>query len=547
MPAQPIIGLHHVTAIASDPQANLDFYTQVLGLRLVKRTVNFDDPGTYHFYFGDDIGSPGTIVTFFPWPRVGRGTPGAGEVTHTAFSIPLDSLAFWEQRLVGKGIKFNRNPRRFDEELLTFSDPAGMQIEIVAHAEGSAAHPPRFSDVPSEHAIRGFFGVTMLQLDATETARTLTVMGFHQVAAEGNRLRFASSAEPGALGNHIDIVVDPQANFGRSGAGSVHHIAFRAANDASQIEWRAEITQHLPATEVLDREYFHSIYFREPGGVLFELATDNPGFATDEPLDSLGGRLCLPPWLESRRQGLEQSLPPITLHKGGAEATQPADPHASGELYRAGVPLEQATGAVILLHGRGGPARDILTLARALASASVPLAFLAPQAAGLAWYPNSFLVDRDLNQPFLDSALARVQSTIDLALAAGIPLDRIVLAGFSQGACLATEFVATHPARYAGLIAWTGGLIGPPGYEFAHAGDLAGTPALFASSDPDAWVPWPRVEESAKIFTTMGAQVTLRRFPDKPHSVSGEEIELGRKLIEQAFVSLASKPQTARP
>jgi glyoxalase family protein len=540
MPAQPIVGLHHVTAIASDPQANLDFYTQILGLRFVKRTVNFDDPGTYHFYFGDDLGSPGTILTFFPWPRVGRGTAGAGEVTHTAFSIPSDSLAFWEDRLVQKHIKFTRSPRRFDEEVLTFSDTSGMQIELVAHAEASAAHPPRFSDVPAAHAIRGFHGVTMLQLDATETSKVLAAMGFHQIAAEGNRLRFASPADPSALGNHIDILVDPQANFGRSGAGSVHHIAFRAANDAAQLEWRSEITQHLPATEVLDREYFHSIYFREPGGVLFELATDNPGFAVDEPLESLGERLCLPPWFEARRAGLEERLPPITLHKGAAETNQPHDPHADGELYRAGTPLDQASGAVILLHGRGGPARDILTLSRALAPASLPIAFLAPQGEGFTWYPNSFLVERELNQPFLDSALARVKSVVDLALAAGIPLDRIVLAGFSQGACLATEFIATHPARYAGLIAWTGGLIGPPtsdlsGSDPAQAGTLAGTPALFASSDPDAWVPWPRVEESAKIFTAMGANVTLRGFPDKPHSVSGEEIELGRKLIEKAF------------
>jgi glyoxalase family protein len=560
MPAQPIVGLHHVTAIASDPQANLDFYTQGLGLRFVKRTVNFDDPGTYHFYFGDDIGSPGTILTFFPWPRVSRGTAGVGEVTHTAFSIPATSLAFWEQRLVDLHIPFTRSPRRFDEEVLTLADPDGMKIELIAHAEASAAHPPRFSDVPAEHSIRGFFGVTMLQLDATETAATLAFMGFHQIAAEGPRLRFASPADPSALGNHIDILVDPQANFGRSGAGSVHHIAFRAANDESHLDWRTTITEHLPATEVLDREYFHSIYFREPGGVLFELATDNPGFAIDEPLESLGERLCLPPWFESRRTGLEEILPPITLHKsapGEADSANPqalvpptsaplqtggkedaSGPHANGELYRAGAPLDQATAAVILLHGRGGAARDILTLSRALAPASLPIAFLAPQAANSAWYPNSFLAERDLNQPYLDSALARVQSVVDLALAAGIPIDRIVLAGFSQGACLATEFIATHPARYAGLIAWTGGLIGPPGYELAHSGDLAGTPALFASSDPDQWVPWPRVEESAKIFTSMGAQVTLRRFPNKPHSVSGEEIELGRKLIEKAFAPL---------
>jgi glyoxalase family protein len=318
VPTQPIVGLHHVTAIASDPQANLDFYTQVLGLRFVKRTVNFDDPGTYHFYFGDDAGSPGTILTFFPWPRAGRGTPGAGEVTHTAFSVPLASIPYWEQRLTGKNVQVEHTGKRFAEDVLTLADPDGMKIELVGHADTGEVNAPRFADVPAEHAIRGFFGVTMLQLDPAETAQTLNMMGFYKTAQEGNRLRFA--AEGTALGNHIDMVVDPQANFGRSGAGSVHHIAFRAASDAAQLQWREEIALHIPTTAVLDRDYFHSIYFREPGGVLFELATDNPGFATDEPIESLGESLCVPEWLEPRRAELEQRLAPLTLHKGKVTA-----------------------------------------------------------------------------------------------------------------------------------------------------------------------------------------------------------------------------------
>jgi glyoxalase family protein len=317
MLAQPIVGLHHVTAIASDPQPNLDFYTQVLGLRLVKRTVNFDDPGTYHFYFGDDVGSPGTILTFFPWPNAERGSAGAGEVTHTAFSVPLASIAYWEQRLTERGLLFESSGHRFQEEVLTLADPDGMKIEIVGHADAGAAHAPRFSDVPAEHAIRGLFGVTMLEIDAEETTKTLAVMGFRKVAEEGNRLRFAAvgNGQAPALGDHIDVIVDPHASFGQSGAGSVHHIAFRVANAASQLEWRAEIGKHIQTTAVLDRDYFQSIYFREPGGVLFELATDNPGFAIDEPLESLGERLCLPGWLESRRLELAERLIPIRLHK----------------------------------------------------------------------------------------------------------------------------------------------------------------------------------------------------------------------------------------
>ena len=309
----PIVGLHHVTAIASGPQQNLDFYTQVLGLRFVKRTVNFDDPGTYHFYFGDDAGSPGTILTFFPWPHAARGVAGVGEVTKTAFSVPLNSLEYWVQRLSDQTVLVERSGKRFDEEVLTFADPDGMKIEIVAHADAGAANAPRFSSVPPEHAIRGFFGVTLLEHRADETTFILNVMGFRKVAEEGNRLRV--SVEGNALGNHIDLLIDPKAGYGHSGAGSVHHIAFRAKDDAAQLEWREEIAKHLNVTPVLDRTYFHSIYFREPGGVLFELATDPPGFALDEPLESLGDELRIPEWLESKREMIDRRLVPITLHK----------------------------------------------------------------------------------------------------------------------------------------------------------------------------------------------------------------------------------------
>jgi glyoxalase family protein len=309
----PVVGLHHVTAIASDPQRNLDFYTQVLGLRFVKRTINFDDPGTYHFYFGDDAGSPGTILTFFPWPHASRGHSGAGEVTKTAFSVPASSLEYWQERLSDEGVLVEQTGKRFEEQVLTLSDPDGMKIEIVAHADAGATNAPRFASVPPEHAIRGFFGVTLLEQKADQTADILTVMGFQKTGGEGNRIRF--SAEGRALGNHIDLLVDPSAKFARSGAGSVHHIAFRAKDDAAQIEWRREIAKHLDVTPVMDRTYFHSIYFREPGGVLFELATDPPGFALDEPIESLGEELRIPQWLEAKRSLIEQRLPSIALHK----------------------------------------------------------------------------------------------------------------------------------------------------------------------------------------------------------------------------------------
>lgn len=318
MALKPIVGLHHVTAYASDPQRNLDFYTEILGLRFVKKTVNFDDPGTYHFYFGDDAGSPGTILTFFPWPHAGRGVAGAGETTHTAFSVPVGSLDYWHERLTGEGVLVEKSGRRFDEEVLTFVDPDGMKLELVAHADAGAAQPSRFGTVAPEYAIRGFFGVTLLERELTQTEAILKMMGFEQVAQEGTRVRLVTAGD--ALGRRIDVVVDAKAGYGRPGAGSVHHIAFRTQDDASQLEWRAEIEQHLQVTTVQDRTYFHSIYFREPGGVLFEMATDPPGFALDEPIESLGEELRIPEWLEPRRAMIEQRLAPVTLHKGKVTA-----------------------------------------------------------------------------------------------------------------------------------------------------------------------------------------------------------------------------------
>jgi glyoxalase family protein len=309
---KPIVGLHHVTAIASDPQTNLDFYTEVLGLRLVKRTVNFDDPGSYHFYFGDDTGAPGTILTFFPWPRSTRGTPGIGEVTLTAFSAPLTSIDFWEKHLSSYNLPVERGTR-FEETVLTFPDPDSMKLEIVGHAQPEPTHPPRYASVPVEHSLRGFFGVTLSLKQAEETVTVLNTMGFTKRGEEGNRLRFA--AEGDALGNHIDLLISPDGHHGRMGAGTVHHIAFRASDDASQLEWREILDKHLDVTPVLDRTYFHSIYFREPGGVLFELATDPPGFLFDEPVESLGEALRIPSWLEQHRPAIEQRLPPIELHK----------------------------------------------------------------------------------------------------------------------------------------------------------------------------------------------------------------------------------------
>ncbi len=311
---QPISGIHHVTAIASDPQRNLDFYTQVLGLRLVKRTVNFDDPGTYHFYFADEVGSPGTILTFFPWPVAARGRIGVGQATVTSFAVPERSLRYWEERLVGAGVPVEKSGKRLGEELLTIADPDGLKVELIASPWAKPSHAWAGSFAPPEHAVYGFHSVTLSEEGYERTAETLGTMGFRKVSEEGNRFRF--EVGDGGAGARVDVLCASEAPQGRIGAGTVHHVAWRVADDASQKSWRTHLAEsEFDVTPVMDRCYFHSIYFREPGGVLFELATDPPGFAIDEPVETLGEGLKLPVWLERYRNEIEKALPRIELHK----------------------------------------------------------------------------------------------------------------------------------------------------------------------------------------------------------------------------------------
>lgn len=308
-----ISGIHHITAIASDPQRNLDFYTRTLGLRLVKLTVNFDDPGTYHFYFADASGNPGTVLTFFPWPDARRGRHGVGQVGAVGFNIPPDSAGYWIERLKAENVSTGSPFRRFDEEVIPFIDPDGMQAELVASHRGKAEVTTwEKGPVPPEHAIRGFAAPALLVSEPQGTAALLSeVMGLRQIGESGNRLRFAGEA---VIGGVVDVEARPGAARGGMGAGAVHHIAFRTPDDDQQLAWRETlITDGFEVTEVRDRNYFHSIYFREPGGILFEIATDAPGFTIDEPFDSLGTHLKLPAWFEPRRETLQEILPPLEL------------------------------------------------------------------------------------------------------------------------------------------------------------------------------------------------------------------------------------------
>ncbi|MUV86563.1 ring-cleaving dioxygenase [Natronomonas sp. CBA1123] len=304
---EAISGLHHVTAIASDPEENVDFYTDVLGLRLVKKTVNFDDVTTYHLYYGDGVGSPGTILTFFPFGAGQRGSVGRGQTSATAFVVPEGSLDYWQERFDDHGVEYDAVEERFDEHVLPFYDHDGQPLELVTGA--TDIEPWDGSDVPVEHAIRGFHGVTLLSADAEATVDVLETMGYERLEETGHRTRFAGAGDRAAF---VDVLDDPEASTGMQGAGTVHHVAFRVSDDDAQMAWREELAETgLRVTPQKDRRYFRSIYFREPGGVLFEFATDGPGFDADEPLAELGSELKLPPWLEADRESIERSLPPL--------------------------------------------------------------------------------------------------------------------------------------------------------------------------------------------------------------------------------------------
>jgi glyoxalase family protein len=304
-------GLHHVTAIAGDPIRNFGFYTRDLGLRFVKKTVNFDDPGTYHLYYGDEQGHPGTILTFFPWEHAAPGRNGEGLAEETAFRVPLESIGYWAQRLIEHGVPHNAPERRFGEPVLTLTDPDGLSLALVGVTGASSEPAWSNGGVPAEHAIRGFHGITLMLGQAAPTGAILAdVFGFKEAGREGHLVRYTAD---GGAGSAVTIRETEGFLPGRMGRGSVHHIAFRASDDAQQAAMARKVrAEHrLSPTPQLDRNYFRSVYFREPGGILFEIATDAPGFAVDEPLESLGRDLKLPGFLEPHRREIEAALPPL--------------------------------------------------------------------------------------------------------------------------------------------------------------------------------------------------------------------------------------------
>lgn len=306
-----INGLHHITALASDAQKNVDFYVGVLGLRMVKKTINFDAPDVYHLYYGDETGSPGSILTFFPYAGLTRGRKGGGQLTYSAFSIPTASLSYWMDRLVQFGVPYSGPYQRFNETYLRFEDFDGMGVELVANSNDLR---PGWDNgkIPAEYSIRGFYTATLNEFNIDRTVSLLTDVMQHKLIAEEQDL-FRFEALNGGPGAYVDVMRSPKDVRALQGAGSVHHIAFATDSDESQLEIREQLlSAGFNPTGVLDRNYFHSIYYREPGGILFEIATNPPGFAVDETVAELGSTLKLPEWYEPRRAKIEAELPVIS-------------------------------------------------------------------------------------------------------------------------------------------------------------------------------------------------------------------------------------------
>jgi glyoxalase family protein len=345
---QGVLGIHHITAIARNPQRNVDFYSGLMGLRLVKLTVNFDDPTTYHLYYGNSLGQPGTILTFFPWSEAPLGYRGTGQVTAISFLIPNGSMTYWIDRLKSNGISFVGPSERFGDEFVSFHDPDGLMLELISPSSNNSQgqlelhqqidnNTWKESPISKEYAIRGFHSATLSEEGYEHTASLLTdTLEFKLIAKDNKEDRFrfgilkknnnsqeedsvgttqssSSSSFSSSIGSFVDVVCQPEISRGYVGIGTVHHIAWRASNDKHQLDLRKRIVEQakLNPTPVIDRTYFHSIYFREPGGILFEIATDPPGFAIDERPEDLGKNLKLPQWLEPVRAKLEQLLPPI--------------------------------------------------------------------------------------------------------------------------------------------------------------------------------------------------------------------------------------------
>jgi predicted esterase/catechol 2,3-dioxygenase-like lactoylglutathione lyase family enzyme len=546
-------GIHHVTAIAGDPQRNVDFYAGLLGLRLVKRTVNFDDPQTYHLYYGDEVGTPGSIMTFFPWPGARRGRIGAGQVAVTSFAISPAALGFWLERLVRHGVRYQgptkRGPAGPDaEQVIAFTDPDGLQLELVAHPEAEQRPAwERAPGIPRQHAIHGFHAVTLWLADAAQSEKILIdTLGFRAVREEETTRRFAAGA--GGPGTLVDVRTVGDFVRGTGGAGTVHHVAFRVPNDDDELQVRKKVSQAgLHPTPVIDRNYFHSVYFREPGGVLFELATNAPGFAIDEPVAHLGEALMLPPQYEPHREEIESVLPPIHLGVSTAaasmfaETTGPEDVSgdALGFIHRyippnAGAELAGGT-TLLLLHGTGGDEEDLLPVGRELLPGA---GMLSPRGKVLErGAPRFFrrLAEGVFDQEDLARRTEELAAFIEAAATTyQLERDGIVAVGFSNGANIAVSLLLRRPGLLRAAV-----LFSPMvPFELEALPKLDGTAVFIGAGRNDPIAPPHQAERLSQMLRDTGAEVTLHWEPGG-HTLTQEELTAAREWISRCITSQA--------
>jgi predicted esterase/catechol 2,3-dioxygenase-like lactoylglutathione lyase family enzyme len=530
----PLLGLHHVTAIVDEPQENVDFYTRVLGLRLVKQTVNFDDPATYHFYYGDEQGRPGTIATFFPWPGGRRGSRGTGQLNAFAFRVPPGALHFWQQQLAGIGWNYGGPEERAGERVLSFYDPSGLLIELVEQPGTRQGTASEQASVPAEAAILGLYGVTLTVADIAPTAVFLADwLGFRPLGGEPGEVRFAIGAgEDTAI---VTLLARSDVPRGELAAGSIHHVAWRVPDEEALAAWRAELErQGREVTPVRDRRYFRSIYFREPGGVLFELATDPPGFTVDEQPHALGTKLMLPPWLEARRPQIEQRLPPVTFPVAlpDMEDETPVVPapvtlgfeHVFEPARIAGAPT------LLLLHGTGGNEYDLLELGRTLYPGA---ALLSPRGPVLEnGMPRFF---RRLAEGVfdLDDLRRRTDDLAAFVLAAAehYGFDRRVIAvGYSNGANIAASLLLLRPAILAGAVLLHAMVPLVP----EQLPTLHNLPVFLGAGRFDKLITPEQTEQLATLLRQSGAEVTLH-WDASGHAINQNEVRAaGAWLREHA-------------
>jgi len=536
-----ITGLHHVTAICGDPERNVRFYTNVLGLRLVKLTVNHDAPTVYHLYYGDETGSPGSVLTFFPWPRAKPGRPGLGQANVVSFAIRPTSLGYWTERLINQGIAYEGPRRQLGETRIAFRDPDGLMLELVAHPDAETR--PCWADgpVPAEHAIRGFHSVTLWEDAIDDTDRLLTdTLGFRQVSEHGAIRRYAiGDGGPGTL---VDVRAAPDFWDGVVSAGTVHHVAWRTPDAEQHQAWQgtiADLGYHV--TPVIERHYFRSIYFREPGGVLFEIATDPPGFAIDESVADLGSKLVLPPWLEkgTERERIERLLPAppsrlIGIAQGTHDTVAPSDPqvHMNERLdfvHRFVPGAKNHSMTLLLLHGTGGSADDLLPLGQDLLPGT---ALISPRGRidenGMARFfkrlqPGVFDVDDLWRQTDeLADFLANASG------AYGFDARRVIAVGYSNGANVAGSLLLRHPDALAGAV-----LLHPMvPFEAEELPDLSDKPVLIVAARHDTTVPDGQSERLAELLREAGAPVELH-WHDGGHALNEAAVDAARAWLRE--------------